>query len=166
MSSFDAAPTKIRVSRPELGFSAAHFTIFGPARRERLHGHDYLVGFEYTAVADDAGLVTDYRVAKIALREICQGLNERTLIPGRSPFLAVSEGDMDVHCVFNGERFMFPRGDVQVIDVANVTLESMSQWIATRLHQMLDGSRGAFSDLRVFVSAAGEQSAEFSIVQV
>ena len=165
MSLLDATPTKIRINRPELGFCAAHFTIFGPAQRERLHGHDYRVGFEYTAVADETGLVTDYRIAKAALREICQGLNERTLIPGRSPFLTVSEDGEDLHCVFNGERFMFPRGDVQVMDVSNVTLESLSQWIAVRLHQMLDESVGSFGDLRVFVSAAGEQSAEFSMVK-
>lgn len=156
--------TKIRINRPELSFSAAHFTIFGPGKRERLHGHDYRVGFEYVASPDEAGLVIDYRVAKVALGEICRDLNERMLIPGRSPFLVVSEGPDHVQCLFNGERFVFPHEDVRVVDVTNVTLEAMSHWIATRLHQALASSGVLLKDLRVFVSASGEQSAEFLIV--
>lgn len=163
MPSHEHGLTQVRINRPELGFSAAHFTIFGPGQRERLHGHDYRVGFQYAASPDDDGLVIDYRVAKLALRRICEDLNERMLVPGRSPFLVVSESEDYVQCLFSGERFVFPRGDVRVVDVPNVTLESMSQWIATRLHQALAESGVCLKDLRVFVSASGEQSAEFLI---
>ena len=158
-----AACQKIRIRRHGLGFSAAHFTIFGSRQRDRLHGHDYHVGFQFASAADAADIVKDCRLARAALRGICNGLHERVLIPSRSPFLRVTEGDMDVRCEFNGERFLFPRGDVQIMEVTNVTLESTSQWIAMRLYQMLGLSAEAFGDLTVFVSAGGGYSAESSL---
>ena len=33
----------LRLSKQAMKFSAGHFTLFGPGKRERLHGHDYRV---------------------------------------------------------------------------------------------------------------------------
>lgn len=159
----DEAQLRVRIARADMSFSAAHFTIFSAGLRERLHGHDYHVCFEYAPPKTELGQVLDYRVAKNALRKLCLELNERTLIPRKSPFLVISEGVLDLECIFNGERFIFPRGDIYLMDVYNITLEALSEWFARRLRQILSGLHVDFFDLAVRVTSSGDQSAEFRI---
>ena len=41
--------TTIELHKEAMKFSAGHFTIFGPDRREPLHGHNFTVKAEITA---------------------------------------------------------------------------------------------------------------------
>ena len=151
---------RLRIARPEMSFSAAHFTIFAPGLRERLHGHDYQVAFEYCPPEMKAGKVLDYRIAKSVLKKLCLELNEKTLLPRLSPFLEISEGERDVEFVFNGERFVLPRGDVHLMDLFNITLEELSKWFADNLRNNLLDCGADFRSLSVCVTSSGDQSAE------
>jgi 6-pyruvoyltetrahydropterin/6-carboxytetrahydropterin synthase len=116
----------IRLDKENMKFSAGHFTIFGPGDRERLHGHNFKVAVVLHARVGDNGLCFDYGIYKRKVVELCRGLNEYFLLPGRSPLLAIEEDGDAVVAVFGDERIPFLRRDVLVLPVANITLEELA----------------------------------------
>jgi len=81
----------ISVQDPKSKFSSAHFVCFD-GYRERLHGHNYTtaVKLEGTRPRHD-GYVVDFGDVKKAMRELCKELNERLLVPSRSPVLSITQ---------------------------------------------------------------------------
>ena len=68
--------TTIEIAKEYLHFSAAHFTIFSATNRERLHGHNFFVAANITAVVLDNGMCFNYCQLKDDLRELCSALDE------------------------------------------------------------------------------------------
>ena len=139
-----SASTTIEISKEDLHFSAAHFTIFGAGERENLHGHNFFVEAEASGEVGEDGLCFDYNVLKGLLRELCAALDERTLLPARSPYLTVESSQDGVTAAFGGERLVFLARDVEVLDVRNVTVEELARWFVDRLSR-----DGRFLDLPV-----------------
>ena len=125
--------TVINLHNPYLKFSAAHFTIFAAGQRERLHGHNFHVTAEITARVGDDGLCFDYNIMKRRLRELCERLDEYTLLPGRSPHLGIREDGTQVHITFGDARFALPADDVLILPVVNITAEELSHWLLERM---------------------------------
>ncbi len=129
--------TTLELAKEHFKFSAGHFTIFSATNRENLHGHNWNVGVSITAEVGDNGLAFDYAVAKRQAEAYCAELNERFLLPGRSPFLQIEETDTGLTAVFGQERLSFLSRDVRVLPVRNVTVEEMSAWLLGRFHDDL-----------------------------
>jgi 6-pyruvoyltetrahydropterin/6-carboxytetrahydropterin synthase len=147
----------IEITKEYLNFSAGHFTIFSATERENLHGHNWRVGCEVTTPVGDAGLCFDYAVLKKTLAAICEELDERVLLPSRSPHLRVVHEDGLVIARYADERIPFLPRDVLVLDVRNVTVEELAGWFVVRL---LDHPAVAQEDiraLRVRVSSGTNQ---------
>ena len=123
------ARTTISISKEALHFAAAHFTIFSATERENLHGHNFQVAADIDAEVGMDGLAFDYNLVKSALQALCDGLDERTLLPGRSPHLAISEDQGYTVAHFNGERIPFLPRDVLTLPVANITVEALADWL-------------------------------------
>jgi 6-pyruvoyltetrahydropterin/6-carboxytetrahydropterin synthase len=123
----------LRLSKQAMKFSAGHFTLFGPGRRERLHGHDYRVSATLRARVGDDGLCFDYGMLKRRLMALCEEVDEYVLLPGESPLLSVERDGARVHAVFGEERIPFLASDVLVLPVANITLEELARWFLGRL---------------------------------
>ena len=150
----------LAISKQAMKFSAAHFTLFGPGSRERLHGHDYFVSARLRARVGEDGLCFDYGLLKRRLMALCQEVDEYVLLPGASPLLAIERDGALVHAVFGEERIPFLASDVLVLPVANITLEELARWFLGRL---LEG-RGQFAEwgvewLEVAVEAGPGQRA-------
>ncbi|MDQ6855928.1 MAG: 6-carboxytetrahydropterin synthase [Candidatus Dormibacteraeota bacterium] len=129
----------LELARGDIGFSAAHFSIH-QGRSERLHGHNYRVILRARGPMDHEGTVVDFSELKGALRTLCAALDERMLVPTRSPQIRVEETDDLVVLTEGSRRFVIPRGDTVLLPVANTTCECLSAHLLGALREQLGGT--------------------------
>ncbi len=140
----------IRLSKENFKFSAAHFTIFGPGKGERLHGHNYYVGAEISIqkLQTDIGMAFDFNLIKPALARICKELDEYVLIAGDSTYLTIQgtgpnselgagpdappNEQASIAIQFGTKRYSLPSEDVKVLPVCNITSEELAAWIGQK----------------------------------
>ncbi len=149
-----ASATTIELAKESFHFSAAHFTLFSPTSRERLHGHNYTVRCRVNCEVGEAGLAFDYTDLKQRLKDLCASLDEFTLIPKDSPWLDVHEADGQVIVHFNDDTFSLPTKDVRVLPVANITLEALAAHLIDTLLATEDLALAKCSSLTLGVSSS------------
>jgi 6-pyruvoyltetrahydropterin/6-carboxytetrahydropterin synthase len=125
--------TTILINKESHKFSAAHFTIFSGTDRERLHGHNFAVSARIVAPVDDNGLTGDYAVYKRKLKEICDAIDEYTLIPSESLYLEISEQDAYYRVTHAGDVMLFLKSDTLLLPVRNTTVEDLSSYLLDTL---------------------------------
>lgn len=125
--------TTLEIQKEELQFSAGHFTIFSATERETLHGHNYGVQACFRFSVPENGLLFDYRDLKKALRDICNQIDRKFILPACSPFLKLKEKDQHVLAEFNRQPLQFLRQDVIILPITNSTIEELSQWFLNEL---------------------------------
>jgi 6-pyruvoyltetrahydropterin/6-carboxytetrahydropterin synthase len=125
--------TTIEIDKENLKFSAAHFTIFSGTERERLHGHNFGVHVEVTVPLGSNGMQFSYGDLKAKLRQLCDELDEYTLIAADSPHLSISE-QAPYYCVdFNGDIMQLLQSDTLLLPVRNTTVEEFARYLKDRL---------------------------------
>lgn len=149
--------TRIEISKEYLNFSAGHFTIFGPGERENLHGHNFQVRCAVTAAVGDNGMAFDYVLLKRVLRELCDALDERMLLPERSPYLDLAHGDGLVVARFGDEEIPFLERDCLALPITNVTIEALSGLLLDRLRRRPELAEHEISAIEVGVSSGSGQ---------
>jgi 6-pyruvoyltetrahydropterin/6-carboxytetrahydropterin synthase len=154
------ALVSLRLAKEDFAFAAAHFTLFPDEAAERLHGHNYQVRAELTGAAlDDHGFLVPVAPVKARIRAICAGLDERILIPEKSPLLELRhEGDA-VHVALGARAYRFPTSEVALLPLPNVTIEALAKHVWGELAPALAGS--PVRRLRVEVEETAGQSAAF-----
>ena len=125
--------TTIEISKEDLKFSAAHFTIFSATERERLHGHNFGVRVAVTAPVDENGMCFNYTGLKSRLRALCRELDEYTLLPAHSPYLKIVENDGQYVVSFNDETLYFAGKDTKLLPLRNTTVEEYAHYLLSRL---------------------------------
>ena len=151
------AHASIDITKEYLHFSAAHFTVFSASRRENLHGHNFQVEATLDGPIGDDGLCFDYNIIKAKLKEICDSLDERVLLPEKSPHLQlVTDGDYTV-AEFHNERIPFLHRDVKSLPVRNVTIEELAHWFISELSQDKDISYLPISQMKLRISSGPGQ---------
>lgn len=128
-----ATLTRIEISKEYLNFSAGHFTIFSQTERENLHGHNFQVRCSVTAAVGKDGMAFDYVQLKRVLKELCDGLDERVLLPELSPYLRLERENGMVWVRFGQERIPFLERDCLPLPIRNVTIEELSALLLARL---------------------------------
>ncbi|HSB95297.1 MAG TPA: 6-carboxytetrahydropterin synthase [Spongiibacteraceae bacterium] len=124
--------TTIEITKEDIKFSAAHFTLFSATERERLHGHNYAVQLAVTAPVGDDGICFSYKDIKNRLRSLCEELDEYTLVPQLSPYLRI-EQDSDFYIVwFNGEKIPLRKSDTLLLPIRNSTVEEFARYMRDR----------------------------------
>ncbi|MDE0061382.1 MAG: 6-carboxytetrahydropterin synthase [Gammaproteobacteria bacterium] len=156
------ARTTISITKEALHFAAAHFTIFSATERENLHGHNFQVAADIDADVGEDGLAFDYNLIKRTLQTLCDGLDERTLLPGRSPHLAIKEEQGYTVAIFDDERIPFLPRDVLTLPVANITVEALADWLGGELFKDPDIATLDMHRLTVKVSSGAGQWAQSS----
>ncbi|HVS14642.1 MAG TPA: 6-carboxytetrahydropterin synthase [Thermoanaerobaculia bacterium] len=132
----------IQLAKEDFKFSAAHFTVFGGDRAELLHGHNYRVSVELGGASLDAdGFLVDLDQVKTLVRAACADLDERTLVPGRSPHVAIDEAEGRVTVGFAERRYELPSADVLVLPIRNVTIEALAAHLWRELRAGLQAER-------------------------
>lgn len=127
------AIVSIEIAKDYLHFNAAHFTLFSQKEREDLHGHTFYVAVTVEAQVQPSGLAFDYNLMKQKLTALCNRLDEKVLLPERSPFLDIVENDEYLIAQFGKERIPFLPRDVLTLPVRNITVEELSHWFLQQL---------------------------------
>ncbi len=145
-------------------FSAGHFTLFSATARERWHGHNYAVGARLVAKMSEPGLTLDYGIFKAKLREFCDELDSYFILPGRSPYLKITDQPNEYIVQFDQDRMVFLKKDALILPIENTTLEDLSQWFIDRFqaeHNFLLTYGIQALTIKVFNSAVQSGSASW-----
>jgi 6-pyruvoyltetrahydropterin/6-carboxytetrahydropterin synthase len=155
---------KIRLNKENFKFSVSHFTIFGPAVAERLHGHNYYVGCEIHAsrLQPEIGLVVDFNDVKPALRAITLELDEYVLLPQGGSLLKIDQTGASTRVNFSGKEYQFPTGDVKLLPISNVTSEELARWIGEELLRRVPALKT--NDALTLLSVSVEETRGQSVV--
>ena len=125
--------TTIEISKENLTFSSAHFTLFSATDREDLHGHTFRVSLEATAAIQSNGLTFDYNILKVALKRLCDELDEKVLMPTKSPYLKIESDNNYTYILFASERIPFLERDLKLLPIRNITVEELAHYMVDRL---------------------------------
>jgi 6-pyruvoyltetrahydropterin/6-carboxytetrahydropterin synthase len=149
--------TTIEITKDYLHFSAAHFTIFGPGERENLHGHNFDVSCSLDTVIAPDGLAFDYNLVKDRIMALCTELDERVIMPERSPHLSFSDEGAYLVVAFGNERIPFLKRDVLTLPIRNATVEEFARYFTARLASDPELARQPIEALTVRVSSGPGQ---------
>lgn len=125
--------TTIELTKPYLEFSAGHFTVFSETKREKLHGHNFNVHAEITAEVTPNGMAFDYSIYKKKIYDLCRELNGYFLLANDSPYLKIVEEGNQYCCLFAQEKIYFPKDDVILMPLKNITVEELAIWFLNQL---------------------------------
>jgi 6-pyruvoyltetrahydropterin/6-carboxytetrahydropterin synthase len=150
----------ILLEKEYLKFSCAHFLIFPDGSKERLHGHNYQVRCEIGGDLGSHGLVIDFKKAKPVVKELCDELDERWILPGLHPELRfVHRPDSHTEVVYRDCRYLAPTDEVVVLPINNPSAENLAAWFGRTLLVRLRERFGAVRvrRLRVLISETSGQ---------
>jgi len=153
---------EIYVGKEYLKFNAAHFIAY-PGFRERLHGHNYQVSVRIEGELGPDGYVVDFGLVKRVTKEVCEELDEHTIVPTASDCLEIDERDDTVVVTYeDGSRFVFPRSDVVLLPIVHSSAEELAAWVAGRLRVELQAAGARpWRRLEVTVAETPGQAASF-----
>lgn len=153
----------IHLAKEPFKFSCSHFTILASDRAERLHGHNYQLRVDISVddVDPKLGFAFDFNSAKPLIRQFCDELDERILLPTRSPFLKVIESAQSLDVRFGEKFYTFPVADTVLLPLTNVTSEELARYawqkLAAALHDL-----PRWTALQVHVEETRGQSVSYS----
>lgn len=126
---------QVSLSKERFKFSSTHFTIFNAHEAECLHGHNYRVSvdLDFRSLAEDTGLSAEFGHLKDKVDRICEHLDERVLLPGKSPFLSIDEKAENLEVQFSKKFYSLPKQDCVILDIVNVSSECLAKYIYMRL---------------------------------
>ncbi len=130
---------RFRLAKESFKFSCTHFTIFGPHSAEHMHGHNYMVAFDFTCedVQKDLGLAFDFNEFKPLMKKACDELDESILIPTKSPYLKINESENEVEVIFNKKRYVLPKEDTRMLPITNISIEELASYMHQQLSSQL-----------------------------
>ena len=125
----------INLAKEPFKFSCSHFTILSPTKAERLHGHNYQVRVSIAVREIDLqlGLAFDFNSVKPLIRTFCDELDERILLPTKSPFLKMHRRAEQIEVGFAQKLYSFPAEDTLSLPLVNITTEELSRFACERL---------------------------------
>ena len=154
---------KIIVNNAAMNFSAAHFISFG-GKCERLHGHNYAVSAEFEGRLSKDKYVFDFVEVKAIMKELCNELDHRFLLPEKSDLITSSlleNNEWEIR--YQNRRYIFPAEDVLVLPVDNITAERIAEHMCGRLEQeLLKHTPDNIKSICVGVEEAPGQTAYFT----
>ncbi len=127
----------VSLEKDNLVFSAAHFITFNGDVCEQLHGHNYRVKCKVFGPLDENGYVIDFIALRDTLMEIIAKLDHRTLLPTKHPKIKVVTQDEEIVVRFEKKRWVFPREDCVLLEIANTTAELLASQIGGALIERL-----------------------------
>lgn len=127
----------VRVSKDYTVFASGHFVSYEGSRVEPLHGHNYRAAVSLEGGLNENNYVYNFVPLKRLLREVCDRLDHRMLLPTGNPLIDVRlEGESYVVKVGH-KAYTFPREDVVQLPVPNTTAERLAEWISQQVEARL-----------------------------
>ena len=154
---------RIAIARDQYKFSCAHMTVFPDGTKERLHGHNYTIALALEVGRIELAAMVPFSSIKSALAELCAAWKERVLIASRNPWLAIVRDDTELELTLCGERYVFPRGDVLLVPIDNISVEALAAHIAALLRDRLAALSPELRALEVTVEEVPGQGASCTV---
>jgi 6-pyruvoyltetrahydropterin/6-carboxytetrahydropterin synthase len=128
----------IKVYKQYFNFASSHFLIFKDGTREPLHGHNYRVQLKGEACELDADMVFDFLDIKPIVREVCDSLDHKLLLPGENKLLQIEKRETSLHVQTpDGDQFVFPEKDVLILPLPNTSAERLAIYLAHEIHGLV-----------------------------
>ncbi|HXV43177.1 MAG TPA: 6-carboxytetrahydropterin synthase [Anaerolineae bacterium] len=127
----------IHIEKDYLGFCAAHFITYDGHLCEALHGHNFAVRLNLEGPLDENYYVLDFIRTKKMLKSVCDELDHRVLLPTESKLVKVEQQEDSIGATYGQRRYLFPREDVVLLPIPNVTSEMLAYHICTRMKETL-----------------------------
>ena len=153
----------IRVYKQYFNFASSHFLIFEDGTREPLHGHNYRVQVKGDAPKLTSDMVFDFLDIKPIVREVCDSLDHKLLLPKSNPFLKIHEDNKNYKVVTPDESyFSFPKQDVLLLPIENTSAERLAIYLSAEINRLtMERFQFRFQQLEVEVEETPGQSAAF-----
>jgi 6-pyruvoyltetrahydropterin/6-carboxytetrahydropterin synthase len=156
-------PFAIKVYKEYFNFACSHFVIFGDGTREPLHGHNYRVRVQGRGNALKSDMVFDFLHLKPLVRDLCNSLDHKLLLPAENIFLKFE--DKNTHwrlLVDKHTEMVLPKSDILILPIQNTTAERLAIYLAQELTQKIkDTYNYKFNELEIEVEETPGQSAVF-----
>jgi len=154
----------IHLAKELFKFSCSHFTIFSSEQAERLHGHNYQVKVSIAVSETDPklGLAFDFNLVKPMIRKLCDSMDERILIPERSPYLKISREGSQVRVQFAKKEYEFPIEDTISLPIVNITTEELARYVGENLNTDMEHLPG-WTQIEVNIEETRGQSVSFTL---
>lgn len=154
---------RISIAREQYKVSCAHMTVFPDGTKERLHGHNYTIAIVLEVDRIDLSAMVPFRSIKNQLSELCAAWKEHVLIAAHNPFLEIVRDDRELELVLCRERYVFPRGDVLLLPIDNVSVEGLASHIAELFRAPIAALSPHIRALEVTVEETPGQGASCSL---
>ena len=153
----------IKVYKQYFNFAASHFMIFENGSREPLHGHNYRVMVKGETPELKGDMVFDFLDIKPIVRQVCDSLDHKLLIPKECPRLRIDVADRNTVITTPDESvFSIPSTDVLLLPIANSSAELIAVHLAQEIRRLVFDKHGfAFTTLEVEVEETPGQSAVY-----
>lgn len=137
--------------------------IFENGTREPLHGHNYRVQVKGEAPKLEGDMVFDFLDIKPIVREVCDSLDHKLLIPKENKHLRIySEKKNYVIETPDESVFSIPMTDVLLLPILNTSAERIAVYICDEIRKKVSAKFGyAFTSLEVEVEETPGQSAVY-----
>ncbi len=144
------AAFRVRVTKDQLVFSAAHFITIGDWC-ERLHGHNWRVAAEVAGPLDSNHFVVDFIALRDHLQKLVDELDHSLLVPMRHPQIKVDVSGEEVEIRFQQRRWVIPRDECRLLPIAQTTAELLADYLARTLCSRMGAALQGQSLLRLEV---------------
>lgn len=157
----------IRVYKQYFNFSSAHFMLFKDGTREALHGHNYRVEVKGNAPDLDDDMVFDFLNIKPIIRQICDSLDHKLLIPKLNDKLVIEDREKNYQITTRDEStFSFPKQDVLLLPIENTSVERMAAYIANELkNEVFKKYQFEFNELEIQLEESPGQCAVYTLIK-
>ena len=138
MKNASTSTFSIRVYKQYFNFASSHFMLFKDGTREPLHGHNYRVQIKGNAPFLDDDMVFDFLDIKPIVREICDSLDHKLLIPKNNPHLHIEEREKNYILSTRDESFFsIPQTDVLILPIENTSAERIAAYLAYQIREQV-----------------------------
>jgi 6-pyruvoyltetrahydropterin/6-carboxytetrahydropterin synthase len=138
--------------------------IFDNGTREPLHGHNYRVQLKGEVGHLKNDMVFDFLDIKPIVREVCDSLDHKLLIPKEHPQIKIYENGKNIEIITPDESFFsVPKQDVLLLPILNTSVERLAQYICLEIIALTQQRFGfEFQNLEIEIEETVGQSAIFS----
>ncbi len=151
----------VDIAKDYLVFCAAHFITYG-GKCEGLHGHNYRVTAQLEGERDENGYLFDFVTLKHTLKDLCDRLDHRVLLPTQNKHLTIDVQQGEVSVCFKTKHYLFPESDVLLLPIANSTAESLAEFLCEQLKQAIPpDARARLTAMQVDVDECFGQVARY-----
>jgi 6-pyruvoyltetrahydropterin/6-carboxytetrahydropterin synthase len=153
----------IKVYKQYFNFASSHFMIFENGTREPLHGHNYRVQVKGEAPELAGDMVFDFLDIKPIVREVCDSLDHKLLIPKENKHLRIYTDKKNYVIETPDESvFSIPQSDTLLLPILNTSAERLATYISEEVRKRItERFSFSFTSLEVEVEETPGQAAVF-----